>query len=150
MKSEEELKNVLLNNLGLPFGQAFRFSRNWFQKYHKHKETTSINSQKESKNIGGSTVKIVAKDGSWGSKQDREKSANLTLDKDDISEVQNGNRNLSIKTLMMKEGVVIQDSPSNDTEESVTSQWLKSKQDAGEQKACENTKTDARFEVFKE
>nr|XP_058955127.1 uncharacterized protein LOC131782408 [Pocillopora verrucosa] len=173
MKSEEELKNVLFNNLGLPFGQAFRFSRNWFQKYHKHKETTSINSQKESKNIGGSTVKIVAKDGSWGSKrasknqteesksfntpneiqylaEDREKSANLTLDGDDISEVQNGNRNLSIKTLMMKEGVVIQDSPSNDTEESVTSQWLKSKQDAGEQKACENTKTDARFEVFKE
>ena len=82
--------------------------------------------------------------------EDREKSANLTLDEDDISEVQNGNRNLSIKTLMMKEGVVIQDSPSNDTEEFVTSQWLKSKQDAGEQKACENTKTDARFEVFKE
>nr|XP_058966406.1 uncharacterized protein LOC131793009 [Pocillopora verrucosa] len=173
MKSEEELKNVLVENLGLPFGQAFKFSRNWFEKYHKHKETTSINSQKESKNVGGSTVKINTKDGSWGSKrasrnqteesksfnttdeiqhlaEDREKSAKLTLDKDDISEVQNGNRNLSIKTLMIEEGVVIQDRPSNDTEEPVTSQWLKSKQDAGEQKTCENTKTDARFEVFKE
>lgn len=51
---------------------------------------------------------------------------------------------------MMKEGVVIQDRPSNDTEKTVTSQWLKSKQDAGEQKACENTKTDARLEVFQE
>lgn len=119
MKSEEELKNVLMENLGLPFGQAFKFSRNWFEKYHKYKEN-------------------------------REKSAKLALDKDDISEVQNGNRNLSIKTLMMKEGVVIQDRPSNDTEKPVTSQWLKSKQHAGEQKACENTKTDALFEVFKE
>lgn len=51
---------------------------------------------------------------------------------------------------MTKEGVVIQDRPSNDTEKPVTSQWLKSKQHAGGQKACENTKTDARFEVFKE
>ena len=82
--------------------------------------------------------------------EDREKSAKLTLDKDDISEVQNGNGNLSKKTLMMKEGVVMQDRPSNDTEEPSTSQWLKFKQDAGEQKACENTKTDAPFEVLEE
>ena len=23
--------------MGLPFGQAFKFSRNWFEKYHKYK-----------------------------------------------------------------------------------------------------------------
>ncbi|XP_078364796.1 uncharacterized protein LOC144649210 isoform X2 [Oculina patagonica] len=39
MKSEEELKNVLIKELKLPFGQGFIFSRFWFNKYHKRAET---------------------------------------------------------------------------------------------------------------
>ncbi|XP_022803916.1 uncharacterized protein LOC111341229 isoform X2 [Stylophora pistillata] len=119
MKSEEELKSVLVKNLGLPYGQAFKFSRNWFQKYHKHKE-------------------------------DQDKSTALTFDKDDISEMQKGNGNLSINSLMMEKGAVVQDRPFNDPEEPVTSQWLKFKQDSGVQKACQNANTDAGFEVLKE
>ncbi|XP_022777892.1 uncharacterized protein LOC111319366 [Stylophora pistillata] len=173
MKSEEELKSVLVKNLGLPYGQAFKFSRNWFQKYHKHKGATIIHRQKESKNVCGSTVKINTGDGSWGhtgtsknqteeSKsyhgpnkilnlaEDQDKSTALTFDKDDISEMQKGNGNLSINSLMMEKGAVVQDRPFNDPEEPVTSQWLKFKQDSGVQKACQNANTDAGFEVLKE
>ncbi|PFX11690.1 hypothetical protein AWC38_SpisGene24488, partial [Stylophora pistillata] len=150
MKSEEELKSVLVKNLGLPYGQAFKFSRNWFQKYHKHKGATIIHRQKESKNVCGSTVKINTGDGSWGHTEDQDKSTALTFDKDDISEMQKGNGNLSINSLMMEKGAVVQDRPFNDPEEPVTSQWLKFKQDSGVQKACQNANTDAGFEVLKE
>ncbi|XP_078367189.1 sterile alpha motif domain-containing protein 9-like isoform X1 [Oculina patagonica] len=40
MASEEELKSEL-RKLGLPFGQAFKFSRHWFINCHTHKETAS-------------------------------------------------------------------------------------------------------------
>jgi len=40
MESEEELRNFLIKELNLKFGQGFKFSRHWFNKYHnKHAET---------------------------------------------------------------------------------------------------------------
>ncbi|XP_068725433.1 sterile alpha motif domain-containing protein 9-like isoform X3 [Montipora capricornis] len=38
MKSEEELRNILVKDLKVPYGHSFKFSRHWFHKYHKSEE----------------------------------------------------------------------------------------------------------------
>jgi len=40
MQSEAELKEILVKDLGLPFGHGFGFSRLWFKKYHNNKGKT--------------------------------------------------------------------------------------------------------------
>jgi len=47
MESEEELRNFLIKDMKLPFGQGFKFSRQWFNKYHNER-TEMLNSEFQS------------------------------------------------------------------------------------------------------